>query len=48
MLRRPPDAGEADAIPADDIWNDYPPGEPGATWMRLELENEDDLPTGRQ
>lgn len=29
-------SGEADEIPADDIWNDYPPGEPGRTWMLLE------------
>lgn len=39
-------ANEADAIAADDIWNDYPPGEPGRTWMLME-EGDDWLGDGK-
>lgn len=33
-------SAEANAIRADDIWNDYPPGEPGSSWMRCQIEDD--------
>jgi hypothetical protein len=31
---------EAEDIRPEDIWNDYPYGEPGATWMRLQEDDD--------
>lgn len=31
---------EVDALSHLDAWNEYPHGEPGATWSRMELESE--------